>query len=149
MRAGRVATLCLLVLSSCRQTMTVNTEASELIPSEVAVSKLQELLPTVDFVNCRSSKVRIEHKDLKDWKIDATGIGFHGQDNDQFHFQYADLRSTEFTRIPLTHQPIFEVALIMMDVDHETRELFNFNWADETRARQALELFEALRRKNK
>ena len=137
----------LLLLASCRQTMKVNTESSEAIPSEVAVAKLQELLPTVDFVSCRSPKATIEHGELKDLKSDATGVGFRGLDNNQYRFKFADIRSMEFSRIPKPGRPLFEVALFMMDGEPEPKDMFRFNWFDETRARKALELFEALRRK--
>jgi hypothetical protein len=149
MRAFAVAPVVLLFLASCRQTMTVNTDSSESIPAEVAVSKLQELLPTVDSVECRSPKATIEHEKLKEWKIDATGVGFHGQDNDQYRFRYADIRSTEFTRVHTGSQPIFEVALFVPGEDLQPKDMFRFNWFDETRARKALELFEAMRRKQK
>ena len=144
MRAFAVA---LLLLASCRQTMTINTESSAAIPSEVAVAKLQELLPTVDFVECRSPKAKIDHKELKEWKIDAISVGFHGQENAHYRFRYSEIRRTEFTRITAGSQPIFEVALFIPDEDRETTDLFRFNWLDEARARKALELIEALRRK--
>ena len=143
----RTFAVALLLLASCRQTMKVNTEGSEAIPSEVAVAKLQDLLPTVDFVSCRSPKAKIEHEELKDLKIDATGVGFRGLDNNQYQFRYADIRSTEFTRIPNPGKPIYEVALFMMGGEPEPQDMFRFNWIDEARARKALELFEALRRK--
>ena len=146
MRAFAVASVVLLFLASCRQVMKVNTETSESIPSEVAVSKLQELLPTVDFVKCLSPRATIEHKELKDWKIDATGVGFHGQA--PYRFRYLDIRSTEFARI-VGNGPIYEVVLLMSDGEPEPKGMFSFNWLDETRARKALELFEAMRRKSK
>jgi hypothetical protein len=146
MRAMAVAPVVLLFFASCRQTMNVNTESSESIPSEVAVSKLQELLPTVDFVKCRSPRATIEHEELKDWKIDATGVGFRGQA--PYRFRYLDIRSTEFARIS-GNRPIYQVVLFLSEGGLEPKGLFSFNWLDETRARKALELFEAMRRKNK
>ena len=144
MRAFAIA---LLLLVSCRQTMKVNTESAEAIPSEVAVSKLQELLPTVDFVRCRSPRATFDHEELKDWKIDATGVGFQGQGKDPYRFQYSDIRSTEFARVIGGSQPVYQVALLISEGELEPKDMFRFNWADETRARKALELFEALRRK--
>jgi hypothetical protein len=146
MRAFAVAPVVLLFLASCRQTMNVNTESSESIPSEVAVSKLQELLPTVDFVKCLSPRATIEHGELKDWKIDATGVGFHGQA--PYRFRYSDIRSTEFARIS-GNGVLYEVVLLISQGEPEPKGLFGFNWLDETRARKALELFEAMRRKSK
>jgi hypothetical protein len=144
MRAFAVA---LLALSSCRQTMKVNSEGAEAIPSEVAVSKLQEVLPTVDVVRCLSPRAAIEHEELEGWLIDATGVEFHGKATDPYSFQYSDIRSTEFARIVSGNLPVFQIALFISERGSEPKDLFRFTWADETRARRALELFEALRRK--
>lgn len=148
MRAVAVSPIALFILASCVQTMKVNTEGSDAIPSEVAVSKLQELLPTVDFVKCRSPRATIEHEELKDWQIDATGVGFHGQGNDLYRFLYSDIRSTEFARVIGGKQPVYQVALYILEGDPEPKDMFRFNWTDDTRARKVLELFEALRRKH-
>jgi len=148
MRAFEVAPVALLLFASCRQTMIVNTDSSEAIPSEIAVAKLRELLPTVDVVQCRSPQATIEHRELRDWKIDATGVGFQGQGKEPYRFQYSDIRSTEFARYS-GGNPVFEVVLFISEGEPEPKDLFSFQWLDETGARKALELFEALHRKSK
>ncbi len=147
MRAVAVVPLALLALASCRETIKVDTTSAESIPSEVAVAKLRELLPQVDFVTCRAPKATIEHEELKDWKIDAKGVGFRFVGKDAYRFQYSEIVSTQLDKVAGGNQTVFQVRLFMKGPDPEPKDLFRFNWADQDRARKVLELFESLRLK--
>lgn len=138
--------LVLLALAApcCRQPMVVDTSGAEMIPAEVAVAKLRELLPTVDVVGCTVPRAIYTGAEVSVWKVDGKGVEFQAAGKEPLRLAYADITGARLDRLGGTD---YQVRIFTPAQENPKKDHFHFNWKDEAKARRALELIEALRRK--
>lgn len=130
-------------LAACQQNLPVDRSAAAMIPREVAVAKLRELLPTADIVSCSLPVVRAPGPQVKSWQVDAQGLVFEVEDLAPLRLVYA-----EVTEVRLDKYVQYYLARLYTPAQAEPeREHFYFAWRTEEPARRAAELFEALRQK--
>lgn len=129
----------LLLLSSC--TIPLDPEASKSIPTDLAVSKLREMLPTASYVNCFDPRVTIDQADIQAWSVTPEALEFRTEGRVPFRLYWAVSRGAELVQVPLR----YEVRVYGMAPGNERKVLYHFNWKEETPARRAAELFESLR----
>ena len=130
--------------ASCRQPMVVDTSGAELIPAEVAVARLGELLPTVNVVGCSVPRAIYNGTEIKEWKVDPKGVEFRAEGREPFRFAYAEITSARLDQLGGTD---FQLRIFTAAQENPKKDHFHFNWKDEAKARRAFELIEALRRK--
>lgn len=130
--------------ASCRQPMVVDTSGAEMIPAEVAVAKLGELLPTVNVVGCSVPRAIYNGTEIQEWKVDGKGVEFRAGGKDPLRFMYAEITSARLDRLGGSD---FQLRIFTPAQENPKKDHFHFNWKDEATARRALELIEALRRK--
>jgi hypothetical protein len=129
----------LLALTSCA--IPLDPDASKSIPTELAVAKLQELLPTAAYVNCFDPRVTIDQADIRSWSVTNEALEFRTEGRVPFRLFWAVSRGAELVQVPLR----YEVRVYMTAPGNERKILYHFNWKEETPARRAAELFESLR----
>jgi hypothetical protein len=124
--------------------MSVDTSSSKFIPREVALEKLKEILPAVDVLGCTLPKSATwAGTDVREWKIDGTGVTFHAPPREPLTFAYAAVTSTRMDRLGAYYQ----VRIFTAEQADPKKDHYHFNFRSETSARQVLELLEALRQK--
>ena len=141
----RMATLlAALAAVSCRQPMTVDTSGAEMIPAEVAVTKLREVLPTADVLGCTVPRAIFTGAEVKEWKIDEKAVEFGAPPKGPFRFAYAEATSVRIERLGGSD---YQVRIFTAAQANPKKEHFYFTWKDEAKAKRAYELIESLRRK--
>ena len=133
--------LMLAALGACKQAIRVDTRAASSIPTEVAVSKLKELLPKAAFLSCNEPRATVAQTDIKAWTVDAKGFEFRTTRGESFRLAFSSIRGLELTKIPLS----YELKVFAATPQDARKDLYRINWKEEAPARQSLELFEALR----
>ncbi len=140
----RLAALALFAVASCRQPLVVDTSGAEMIPAEVAVAKLRELLPTADVLGCTLPRAIYRGGDVKEWKVDEKGVEFSVPVKEPFRFAFAEATSVRIDRLGGTD---YQVRIFTAAQPNPKKEYLYFTWKDEAKARRAYELIESLRRK--
>jgi len=128
-----------LALGSCA--IPVDREAAESIPTDLAVSKLAELLPKAAYVKSLDPWVSVDQSDIKAWSVTKDGFEFRSSRKEPFRLLWSFSRGTEVSKVPLR----YEVRLYAMVPGNARKAVYHFYWKDEAEARRAAELFEALR----
>jgi hypothetical protein len=131
-------------LAACRQPMVVDTSGAELIPAEVAVAKLRELLPAVDVVGCTVPRAIYTGAEIAAWKVDEKGVEFQPAGKEALRFAFADVTSARLDRLGGSD---YQVRIFTPAQENRKKDHFHFNWKDEAKARRVYELVESLRRK--
>jgi hypothetical protein len=135
--------LAAIAAASCRQPMAVDTSGAEMIPTDVAVTKLREVLPTADVLGCTVPRAIFEGKEVKEWKIDEKGVEF-GAPPKSYRFTFAEATSVRIERLGGSD---YQVRIFTPAQPNPKKEHFYFTWKDEAKAKRAYELIESLRRK--
>jgi len=132
-----IAVLIAVAAGSC--TIPIDPRARS-IPTELAVTKLQELLPKADYVSFLDPRVAVLQSDLRNWKVDSTGMQFESTQKQSFRLSWSDSRGVELVKVPLRYElRVFAAA------GSRRKEVLHLNWTVEDDARRAAELLEALR----
>jgi hypothetical protein len=129
----------LLLLSSC--SIPVDPETSKSIPTELAVAKLREMLPTASYVSCLDPRVSIDQADIVSWSVTNEALEFRTEGRVPFRITWAASRGVELFKVPLR----YEVRLFGVTPGNPRKDLYHFYWKDEGDARRAAELLESLR----
>lgn len=141
-RAIVVAAL-VLAVSCTRRPVESEAPQAKLIPTGLAVKKLRELLPSAETVACTMPVGRFRGSDMKDLKVDEREMSFVHPEKGRFGVTFSELTSVQLNRAGTW----FEVALFSTAQEAPDREHFRFTWKTQDPAREAFELFEALRQK--
>ncbi len=136
-----LAVLVLALAFACRQPMKADTSAARLIPREMAVEKLREVLPTAEVLGCTLPKGTFAAADIREWKVDDRGVEFRAAGRDPFRFAHADVTATRLDRLGAYCQ----VRVYTSAQPDPKKDHFHFNFRFEESARRALELLDALR----
>jgi hypothetical protein len=128
-----------LAAASC--SIPVDTRGSASIPTEVAVARLRDLLPTADYVGRTEPRVWFMKDDIQGWTVDEKGVEIRIPRDEPFRLLWSDYRGAELMKVPLS----YEVRVIMATPANPRKNLYRFSWKEEEPARRAVELFEALR----
>ncbi|HVR83989.1 MAG TPA: hypothetical protein VMU54_06725 [Planctomycetota bacterium] len=134
-------TAILVALASESCVIPVDMQGAEAIPTEVALSGLQDLLPRAAYVSCTEPRASFLQSDVLAWTVDEKGLEFRTRREEPFRLLWSASRGAELARVPLS----YEVRVFMATPTNPRVTLFHFNWRDEAPARRAAELFEALR----
>ena len=135
-----------LLAPSCRNTVTVDVDTSQAqdIPRELAIEKLQAVLPTAYYFGLTDPSYRWRTTKVEKWVVDAKGFEVHFYDIQHYRLEFSAILSTHLEE----DSKYSFVRLITTEEAGETPNTNTyFRWRrDPASARQALELFEALRR---
>jgi hypothetical protein len=119
----------------------IDTRGSAAIPTEVAVARLRELLPTAVYVGCTEPRVSFMKDDIQGWTVNEKGVEIRTRREEPFRLLWSDLRGAELMNVPLS----YEVRVTMATPANPRKSLYRFSWKEEEPARRAVELLEALR----
>lgn len=133
----------LLLAVSCRLPIPVDTSQAKFIPREVALDELKGLLPTAERVGCSLPRGSFARTDVREWKIEDGGVEFKVEGREPFRFTFAEISSTRLDQLQL----LYQVRVFAPAQPNVRKELFHFDWKEETPARRAIELLDALRHK--
>jgi hypothetical protein len=139
MKRASFAVLIALALASC--TIPVDREAAGSIPTDLAVSKLAELLPTAWYIKCTEAGISIDQTDIQAWSVTKDGLEFRTSRPNPFRLSWSFCRGVEIAKAPFRT----EVRVFAMVQGNARKNVYTFNWKDEAQARRAAELFESLR----
>ena len=128
-----------LALGSC--TIPVDREAAGSIPTDLAVSKLAEMLPTAWYVKCVETGISIDQSEIQAWSVTKERMEFRTSHQDPFQLSWSLCRGVELSKALFRT----ELRVFAAGPGNGRKHVFTFNWKDETEARRAAELFEALR----
>lgn len=144
MRKSLFALACLALLAaSCRkkQVLEKPPEGANAIPREVALSELRAVLPTAEAIYCTLPKDSWKPSEIKEWVIEADHVELRFRKGDPLRFAYSEL-----TKIMTGKDKSFFYAFLYTEAQKDpNREHFSFGWRNHETAKQAVELFEALR----
>ena len=131
---------------ACRNTQTVEVDTSQAqdIPRELAIEKLQTVLPTAYHFGLTDPSYRWRAHKIEKWVVDAEGFEVHPYDVQRYRLEFSSIISTRLDE----DSKYSYVRLVTTEAKGETPDINTyFRWRrDPASARQALELFEALRR---
>ncbi len=131
----------LLSIASCRHAVVVpvqTTDAAD-IPREIAVSKLQELLPTAAFVLCRSPRAKLRQDHVNSWEVSDAGFTVIHARGEPLVLDFADVTSTRL----LTGKGFYIVQIFTTGLGEYDHFQIWFDAMQE--AKSTLEALEALR----
>jgi hypothetical protein len=128
-----------------KQQIAVDTSEARDIPREVALQKLQELLPTAVSVSSTVPKETYKASEVKEWRVGSLGLEvIPANVKDQsFSVAYAEMTSLRLdqsgkyflARVYSTRQP------------DKAKEHLVITWTAQETAKQVVELLESLRQK--
>lgn len=139
MKRRSLGILFALALASC--TIPLDRDAAKSIPTELAVSKLREILPKAMYVGCLDPMVSVNQSDIKAWSVTDEGLEIRSSRKEPFRLLWSASRGAELAKIPLR----YEVRVYVAVQGNPRKDLYHFYWKDEAEARRAAELFESLR----
>lgn len=114
------------------------------IPREIAVGNLRTLLPTCAEVYCTLPKDTLKQSEIKEWVIGNDGFEIRPTKAKPIALNYADITST---RVEKSGTKYFYLKLFTTIQKDANKEHFYFMWPVEESARNAFQLFEAVRKK--
>ena len=147
MRVPALMVLALLALlaPACKshKPITVDTSEAGEIPREVALQKLRDLLPTAEYLYCTAPKETLKAAEVKTYAVRNDMIEIEFSKGRTLQLAYAAI-----TEVNLELKGKYYTARVFSSAQPEAgREHFGFQWKQEERARQAVELLTALKKK--
>jgi hypothetical protein len=142
-----VAVAAALTAPACRkkQQIAVDTSEAKDIPREIALQKLQELLPTAEYFASSVPKESYKAADVKEVRVTATGlevIPFSAKDK-TLVLSYGDM-----TEVRLDQSGKYFLARIFSVLQTDKgKEHLAFTWRIQETPKQVVELLEAVRQK--
>jgi hypothetical protein len=128
-----------------KQHITVDTSEAKDIPREIAIQKLQELLPTATYVSCTSPKESYKALEVKEWRVGNLGleiIPFSSRD------KTLGVAFSEVTELRLDQSGKSYLARIFSSQQPEKgKEHLAITWTVQETAKQVVELLESVRQK--
>ena len=133
-----------LVAASCRQPLVVDTSSAALIPRDVAIERLKAAMATADAAAYTTPKRSLEKAAIKEWHVDDQGLEARAEGQAPIRVDFKDVTDTRLERVNL----FFQVRIFTAAQTNPKKDFAHFNWATEEPARRALELIDALWRKD-
>jgi hypothetical protein len=133
------AVLVALTAGSC--TIPLDPQSAGTIPTEIALAKLQELLPKASYVSCMEPRVTVDQADIQAWTVNPERLEFRSGVRVPFKLWWSQIRGVELVQVLAR----YEVRIFAAVPGSAKKDLYHFNWNDEDEARRAAELFESLR----
>ena len=127
---------------ACRKKEQLNVPKEE-IPREIAVGNLRTLLPTAAQVYCTLPKDTLNPNEIKEWVVGNDGFEIRPTKAKPIALNYSDITETRLEKSGSKYY----VKLYTTVQKDPGKEHFYFLWSAEESARNANQLFEALRKK--
>ena len=132
-----------LMATSCRQSLVVDTSSAALIPRDVAVERLKEVLATAETATCTEPKHVLDQADIKEWAVDDRGLEARAKGKASIGFAFKDVTATRLDKVNL----FFQVRIFTPAQPNPKKDYVHFNFPTEDTGRRALELLDALWKK--
>lgn len=140
-----VLTCAVVVLAACRrrEERPVSKENAADIPREIALQKLQELLPTAESVTCTNPKDSYKAAEIKKWDVRSEGLRIvPAKEKDAtFAVTFTDISQVRLDKVGR----YFQVRIFAPPQTDPTKDLLNFVWRTEEAPTRVVELIESLR----
>lgn len=136
----RRAALLLVLTSSCRQPILVDTSAAKLIPRDVAIDRLKEALAAADAAVCTAPKITLDKPDIQEWKVDDLGLEARAEGKEPIRVAFKDVTATRLDKFYL----YFQLRIFTAAQPNPKKDFVHFHFATEEKGRRALELLDAL-----
>lgn len=133
----------LLVLTACRHPIAVDTSAAKLIPRDLAVEQLKEILAQAVYAACAAPRSSLERKETT-WEVKDDGLEARASGKASLRVAWKDVTGTRLDQVGL----IYQVRFFTAAHPGPKEDFFRINWPKEAPARRALELVDALRQKS-
>jgi hypothetical protein len=140
----RWAPLLILLAVSCRKPIRVDTSAAKLIPRDVAIERLKAAMATSDAAATTAPKRSLEKAAIQEWHVDDLGFEARAEGQAPIRVDFKDVTDTRLEKVNLYYQ----VRVFTAAQTNPKKDFAHFNWATEEPARRALELIDALWRKD-
>lgn len=128
-----------------KQQIAVDTSEAKDIPREIALQKLQELLPTATSVACTVPKEYYKASEVKEWRAGNLGLEIlpaNAKDK-PLSLAYADMTELRLDRSGSTYL----ARIFSVHQKDKGKEHLAFSWAAQEPPKQVVELLEAVRQK--
>jgi hypothetical protein len=147
MRVTSLIALAFLALAApackSRKQVTVDTSEAGDIPREVALQKLRELLPTMDYTYCTLPKDSLKPSEIRAWSVRSDMIEIDLGKAKPLQLVYKDI-----TDVKLELAGKFYTARVFTRVQTEPeKDHFQFLWRQENPAKSVVELLISLKSK--
>ncbi len=148
MRRIAVLAAALAVLGpACKKKQQIPVDVSEAkdIPREIALQKLQELLPTAATVSSTVPKESYKASEVKDWRVGDLGLEIVPQNakDKTLSLAYQDMTEVRLDQSGRT----FLARVFSVHQADKGKEHLAFSWSAQEAPRQVVELLEAVRQK--
>jgi hypothetical protein len=145
MRKLTAVLLCVAALGACRkrEERLVSKENAADIPREVALQKLQELLPTAESAACTMPKDYYKASEVKEWGVRPEGLRIAPvrEKDPLFTVAFADISQVRLDKLGKT----FHVRIFAKPQTDSGKDLLSFAWRTEEAPTRVVELLESLR----
>ena len=145
MRKISMVLLCVAAIGACRkrEERVVSKENAADIPREVALQKLQELLPTAESVACTHPKDSYKASEVKAWGVGHDGLRIAPvrEKDAVFAVAFGDISQVRLDKLG----KYFHVRIFAKPQTDPSKDLLTFIWRAEEAATRVVELIESLR----
>jgi hypothetical protein len=146
MRRLTLVLMCgVIALAACRrrEERPVSKENAADIPREIALQKLQELLPTAESVTCTNPKDSYKASEIKKWGVESEGLRIapHKEKDPTFAVTFTDISQVRLDKVGR----YFQVRIFAPPQTDPTKDLLTFVWRSEEAPTRVVELIESLR----
>jgi hypothetical protein len=132
---------------ACRkkQQIAVDTSDAKDIPREIALQKLQELLPTATAVSCTVPKEYYKASEVKEWRVGTLGIEVVpvSAKDKTLSLAFADMTEVRLDQAGKT----FTARIFSVHQPDRGKDHLGFVWSAQDPPRQVVELLESVRQK--
>jgi hypothetical protein len=147
MRKVALVVMCgVIALAACRrrEERPVSKENAADIPREIALQKLQELLPTAESVACTNPKDSYKASEIRKWGVESDGLRIvpAKEKDPTFTVAFADISQVRLDKVGSRY---FQVRLFAPQQPDPTKDLLSFTWRVEEHPTRVVELIESLR----
>lgn len=128
-----------------KQHIAVDTSEAKDIPREIALQKLQELLPSATYVSCTAPKESYKASEVKEWRVGNLGLEIIPFSSKEKTIAVAYAEITEL-RLDQSGKS-FLARVFSTQQPEKGREHLAVTWTVQETAKQVVELLESLRQK--
>lgn len=139
----RWALLAVVLATSCRKPLVVDTSSAALIPRDVAIERLKEALAKAETAELSQPRHWLGQAEIKEWAVDDKGLEARAAGRASVGVAFRDVTATRLDRVALYYQ----VRIFTAAQPGPKKDYVHFNFQAEEPARRALELLDALWKK--
>lgn len=141
----RWALLACVLATSCRRPLVVDTSSSALIPRDLAIERLKQVLAAAETAERTQPRHWLGREEIKEWAVDDQGLEARAPGRASVGFAFKDVTATRLDKVNLFYQ----VRVFTPQQPNPKKDYVRFNFQDEEAARRALELLDALWKKSR